>query len=162
MHVSKIRLNLHFTYTHGDASDLLHLCGSYIMSLIQRQESFETLHHVHNSLQIRLFIINLLSVWSQRKFASHVQIPLWSGGWVNIKMPSYQYKKSDCGDKAILRPPYLHSGIPITDKMVSLHGIGHQICLFVPGRHSATHEHMEYLELRSPSSPLETSLILQI
>ena len=34
-----------------------------------------------------------------------------SGDWFNIKMLSYQYRKSHCGDKTILRPSYLHNPI---------------------------------------------------
>ena len=45
------------------------------------------------------------------------------GRWFNIKMTSYQYRKSYCGDKTILRPSYLHNGISYTDKMTSLYGI---------------------------------------
>ena len=37
----------------------------------------------------------------------------------NIKMSSYQYRKSHCGDKTILRPSYLHNGISYTGKMTS-------------------------------------------
>ena len=43
-----------------------------------------------------------------------VQIP---GPWFNTKMTSYQYRKSYCGDKMILRPSYLHNGISYTGKM---------------------------------------------
>ena len=44
--------------------------------------------------------------------------------WLNqYKMPSYQYRKSDCGDKTILRPSYLHNGISYTGKMTSLYWI---------------------------------------
>ena len=39
-------------------------------------------------------------------------------------MPSYQYRKSHCGDKTILRPSYLHNGISYTGKMASLYWIG--------------------------------------
>ena len=46
-----------------------------------------------------------------------------SVGWFNIKMSSYQYRKSHCGDKTILRPSYLHNGIPYTGKMTSLYWI---------------------------------------
>ena len=47
----------------------------------------------------------------------------------NIKMTSYQYRKSHCGDKTILRPSYLHNGISYTGKMSSLYWIGAQdIC----------------------------------
>ena len=38
----------------------------------------------------------------------------------NINMPSYQYRKSHCGDKMILWPSYLHNGISHTGKMASL------------------------------------------
>ena len=47
----------------------------------------------------------------------------YPGGWFNIKMPSYQYRKSHCGDKTILRPSYLHNGISYTGKMTSLYWI---------------------------------------
>ena len=38
-------------------------------------------------------------------------------GRISIKMASYQYRKSHCVDKIILRPSYLHNGIPYTGKM---------------------------------------------
>ena len=41
----------------------------------------------------------------------------------NIKMTSYQYRKSHCGDKTILRPSYLHNGISYTSKTTSLYWI---------------------------------------
>ena len=41
--------------------------------------------------------------------------------WFNIKILSYQYRKSHCGDKTILRPSYLHKGISYTGKMASLY-----------------------------------------
>ena len=46
------------------------------------------------------------------------------GGWNNIKMSSSQYRKYHYGDKTILRPSYLHNGIPYTGKMISLYSIG--------------------------------------
>ena len=45
------------------------------------------------------------------------------GLWFNIKMTSYRYKKSHCGDKTILRPSYLYNGISYTGKMSSLYWI---------------------------------------
>ena len=51
---------------------------------------------------------------------------LYAGGWFNIKMASYQYRKSHCGDKTILRPSYLHNGISYTGKTTSLYWIGQQ------------------------------------
>ena len=47
-----------------------------------------------------------------------------TGPWFNIKMTSYQYRKSHCEDKTILRPSYLHNGISyrrIADVRFELH-----------------------------------------
>ena len=41
--------------------------------------------------------------------------------WFNIKMSSYQYRKSHCGDKTVVRSSYLHNGISYTGKMASLY-----------------------------------------
>ena len=51
------------------------------------------------------------------------------GGWFNIKMSSYHYRKSHCGDKTILLPSYLHNGISYTGKMASLYWIRTQTIL---------------------------------
>ena len=48
------------------------------------------------------------------------------GPWFNIKMSSYQYRKSHCGDKTVVRSSYLHNGISYTSKMSSLYWIGAQ------------------------------------
>ena len=49
----------------------------------------------------------------------------WSPGpRFNIKMTSYWYRKSHCGDKTILRPSYLHNGISYTGKSTSLYWFG--------------------------------------
>ena len=56
---------------------------------------------------------------------------LWpSGPQFNIKMTSYQYRKSHCGDKTILRPSYLHNGISYTGKMTSLYWIRALVFVF--------------------------------
>ena len=44
-----------------------------------------------------------------------------SGPWFNMKMLSYQYRKSHCGDKTVVRSSYLHNGIFYTGKMTSLY-----------------------------------------
>ena len=51
---------------------------------------------------------------------------VWSGPWFNIKMLSYQYRKSHCGDKTVVRSSYLHNGISYTGKTTSLYWIGAQ------------------------------------
>ena len=63
-----------------------------------------------------------------------------SGPRFNIKIPSYQYRKSHCGDKTILRPSYLHNGISYTGKMTSLYWIG-------PQNHNSTYDSFHFYEL---------------
>ena len=48
------------------------------------------------------------------------------GPWFNIKMSSYQYRKSHCGDKTISRPSYLHNGISYAGKTTPLYWIKDQ------------------------------------
>ena len=38
-------------------------------------------------------------------------------------MSSYQYRKSHCGDKTVLRSSYLHNGISYTGRTTSLHWV---------------------------------------
>ena len=70
------------------------------------------------------------------------------GPQFNIKMISYQYRKSHCGDKTILRPSYLHNGISYTGKMTSLYWIRAQdyilfdilqICITIPDTNAPFH-----------------------
>ena len=46
-----------------------------------------------------------------------------SGPWFNLKMLYYQYRKSHCGDKTVVRSSYPHNGISYTGKMSSLYWI---------------------------------------
>ena len=46
------------------------------------------------------------------------------GSWFNIKMSSYQYRKSHCGDKTVVRSSYLYNGISYAGKISSLYWIG--------------------------------------
>ena len=54
--------------------------------------------------------------WRDRK-------PRCPGPRFNTKISSYQYRKSHCADKTILRPSYLHNGISYTGKTASLYWI---------------------------------------
>ena len=64
------------------------------------------------------------------------------GPWFNIKMSSYQYRKSHCGDKTILQQSYLHSGISYTGKTVSLYWIGAQGSAMHKGLDSTTYNRL--------------------
>ena len=55
----------------------------------------------------------------------------YPGPQFNIKMTSYQYRKSHCGNKTILRPSYLHNGISYADKMTSLYWFRTQIWIIL-------------------------------
>ena len=67
----------------------------------------------------------VLSQWEM--FAAAINLAcliiMISGPWFNINMSSYQYRKSHCGDKTILRPSYLHNGISHTGKKTDLYWI---------------------------------------
>ena len=88
--------------------------------------NFRFLSNFHYKESIAKLIY--VTEWLQR---SRLEVPakyswfnsLTSGPWFNIKMSSYQYRKSHCGDKTILRPSYLHKGISYTGKMSSLYWI---------------------------------------
>ena len=54
-----------------------------------------------------------------------------TGPWFNIKMPSYRYRKSHCGDKTVVRSSYLHNGISYTVKMTFLYWIRAQSAKYV-------------------------------
>ena len=56
--------------------------------------------------------------------------PTSLGGGI-IKMPSYQYRKSHCVDKTILRPSYLHNGISFTGKTTFLYRIWPLVLVFL-------------------------------
>ena len=64
---------------------------------------------------------------AQFRLIIRLQIP--SGPWFNKKMPTYQYRKSYCGDKTVVRSSYLHNGISYTGKMASFYWISR----LVPG-----------------------------
>ena len=59
----------------------------------------------------------MLKTWSNN-CESCIQEPR---PWFSIKLSSYQYRKSHCGDKTVVRLSYLHNGISYTGKMTSSH-----------------------------------------
>ena len=69
------------------------------------------------------FNIKMISYQYRKSHCGDKLVPYRSGGWINIKMTSYHYRNSHCGDKTILRPSYLHNGISYTGKNSSLYWI---------------------------------------
>ena len=62
------------------------------------------------------FMINKITRNTPHFISKHTS----SGPWFNIKIPSYQYRKFQYGDKTILRLSHLHSGNSYTGKIISL------------------------------------------
>ena len=62
------------------------------------------------------------------------------GGYFNIKMPSYQYRKSHCGDKTILGSSYLRNGISNTGKISFLYWVKALVTNGFPSQRASTVE----------------------
>ena len=69
-----------------------------------------------------------------RHIDRQMQATAISGGLVNIKMSSYQYRKSYSGDETIIGPSYLHNGNSFTGKTTSLYWIKAQKAKTGPGK----------------------------
>ena len=94
------------TSRHGDASLITKtLCHESIDGLSINFTNEPTML----SLDV-LFIVNLNKLLNKEP-----------GPRFNIKMSSYQYRKSHCGDKTVVRSSYLHNGIFYTGKKTSLY-----------------------------------------
>ena len=64
------------------------------------------------------------SIWERRTLKRNHLLKLQQSGlWFNIKMLSYQYRKSHCGDKMVVRSSNLHNEISYIGKMASLYWI---------------------------------------
>ena len=76
---------------------------------------------------VKKFGVIPCTLWLQRHWLATLfictEINRGPGPRFNIKMSSYQYRKSHCGDKTVVRSSYLHNGIPYTGKMSSLYWI---------------------------------------
>ena len=102
-------------------------------------------HSVARSLQLTL---QLRDLWAQRELGrvqevtTTVQLRLVAsclllqmeepGPWFNKNVSSYQYRKSHCGDKTVVRSSYLHNRISYTVKMSSLYWIRALVLIFHP------------------------------
>ena len=77
------------------------------------------------------------------------------GCWIlgprfNIKMSSYQYRKSHCVDKTVIRSSYLHNGISYTGKTTSLYWIRALAALRLQSQCFSSHDIGILLELLKP------------
>ena len=98
------------------------------LNLLAKQSNCWCLRHFDT--QVTSIITSCMKPWMQ--LVIHTMISdkpcqqkesYGSGPRFNIKMSSYQYRKSHCGDKTVVRSSYHHNGISYTDKMTSLYWI---------------------------------------
>ena len=105
-----------------------HCGGKPILTLMQVTTEY--------SLQTKLYHVSwCLAPCASRSSAvlkSTFTLKYGPGPRFNMKMASYQYRKSHCGDKTILQLSYLHNGISYTGKMTSLYWI--RALVFLEGR----------------------------
>ena len=67
-----------------------------------------------SNIAIQLYICSILLFLNHCFTAGAVLVSRSSGPRFNINMSSYQYRKSHCGDKTVVRSSYLHNGISYT------------------------------------------------
>ena len=65
---------------------------------------------------------------------TYISLP---GARFNMKMLSYQDRKSHCGDKTVIRSSYLHNEISYTGKMTTLYWIRAQATLIFSDKTSS-------------------------
>ena len=94
-----------------------HQCSKYLLKIPHTQrchnlyDYFEFKVH-RNTSDFCNLIFNFILLVHREHYNKLAQKR--SGPRFNIKMPSYQHRKSHCGDKTIWRPSYLHNGISYT------------------------------------------------
>ena len=110
--ISQSKIPLNETYLHDSWNILQTHYYTYSCNLLLSQPSFKC-----------IIMIFQLMVNYDIRMSKQCGCGSESGPWFNIKMPSYQYRKSHCGDKTVVRSSYLHNGISYTGKMTSLYWI---------------------------------------
>ena len=86
-------------------------------ALLQFKAQFQLTHYPLGDVAV------ISNLWTSDTTWELISLVFSTGPWFNIKTPSYQYRKSHCGDKTVVRSSYLHNGISYTGKMASLYWI---------------------------------------
>ena len=76
---------------------------------------------------MEIFPSSHVTLIKRKNVIKQIGILWYSGPWFTIKMLSYQYRNSHCGDKTTLRPSYLYNGISYPGKMTPLYWISPQV-----------------------------------
>ena len=120
-------------------SHMMKTCLTFSTFLQCTQRSCETNMHWYSKEDLQLICPWKIASDSIHNVKCIKPCMPWSGPRFNIKMTSYQYRKSHCGDKTILRPSYLHNGISYTGKTTSLYWIRAQCSLLLLWIHGLIH-----------------------
>ena len=128
----------------GLFSSIFDICKSHFVQLYSTLLSFGFIHYMlfmaHIKIEVKwqvkqkcLYITS--NMWKDITFDDHEMLDIFTmsqwwhsshsnlgpGPRFNIKMSSYQYRKSHCGDKTVVRSSYLHNVISYTGKTASLY-----------------------------------------
>ena len=99
-----------------------------ILSVYSSVRHFQEDNIFIDNMPYVIFIFLIFIMYNQFIMSQYCKANcMTTGPWFNIKMTSYQYRKSHCGDKTILRPSYLPNGISYAGKITSLYWIKAQI-----------------------------------
>ena len=148
----------------------------YFYNFIDAIEKVECLIFKSQGMKkLQVHIELLLSTWSKSSHESdnvYILYPGWwlpkraddpseaeasPGPWFNIKMSSYQYRKSHCRDKRVVISSYLQNGISYTGKMLFLNWIRDEVpCVNWPS--AAVRPAWPYLNKKTILSGIEISL----
>ena len=108
-----------------------HMNLRQVVCLLSCSHNNQTGNKEASYLRTFLEIVDAIHKWVTLNVFVVQQAFQWPGSWFNIKMASYQYRKSYCGDKAVGRSSYLHHVISYTGKMASLYSISPLILLWL-------------------------------
>ena len=95
----------------------------------------------HISRPFNLESANSMFIWQSISWLVMAWRLKEPGSPFNIKMSSYQYGKSHCGNKTVIRSPYLHNGISYTGKTIFVlnRGPGHHQAWYSPNLNGIFH-----------------------
>ena len=112
---------------------LLSLCEK-ICWQIQINQPHSTIWHKYPPYDGFMILFYNYPTMCTRITAALDHVHTRAGPRFNQKISSYQYRKSHCGDKTVVRSSYLHNGISYTGKMTSLYWISAQTFVHIDYR----------------------------
>ena len=98
------------------------------VNILDRERTRLSMYHFDLTKEYSVHLVLSLREGMQIRVKTNIDGPMklehsnWTPGpRFNLKISSYQYRKSHCGDKTVVKSSYLHNGISYTGKMTSLY-----------------------------------------